>query len=305
MDAGRRTTTADYATMFRAAHLRFDDRPSIFEDPIAFDILDPAFRGFLRFPLAFRFVQALWPLRSARTQILVRSRYAEDRLAEAIRRGVRQYVILGAGFDTYALRRPSSDPPLAIFELDLEENQDAKRDRLRDLGQPPPACVRYAPIDFETGSVREVLRDACFDEGQPAFFSWLGVVHYLTRPSVARTLRQIADCAADGSELVFDYRLDAPLSGSGEKERRQVTLATQTRGEAMHAAFGPEEIAGFAERNGWSLLEDLSPKEQRRRYLAGRADRLDVFEMFALAAFVRAPRSASGRASASWTDRRP
>ncbi len=305
MDAGRRTTTADYATMFRAAHLRFDDRPSIFEDPIAFDILDPAFRGFLRFPLAFRVVQALWPLRSARTQVLVRSRYAEDRLAAAIRRGVRQYVILGAGFDTYALRRPSSDPPITIFELDLAENQKAKRERLRDLGQPPPSCVRYAPIDFETGSVREVLRDARFDEDQPAFFSWLGVVHYLTRPSVTRTLRQIADCAAEGSELVFDYQVDTPLSGGGERERRQVRLATETRGEAMHAAFGPGEIARFAGRSGWSLLEDLSPEEQRRRYLEGRADRLDVFEMFALAAFVPAPLPATGRASAWWTDRTP
>ncbi len=221
--------TADYATMFRAAHLYFDDQPKIFEDPIAFELLEPPMRVLLKLPGAFRAIQAIWPVRPARAQILVRSRYAEDRLADAIRRGVRQYVILGAGFDTFALRRPATEPPLDIFELDLEVNQRRKVEKLERLADAGEHNVHYVPINCESGSVSEALHDAGCDRSRSSFFSWLGVVHYMRKVAFLRTLSQVADCASPGSELVFDYRADGELSRAEAKRSAQVGLATETR----------------------------------------------------------------------------
>lgn len=280
-----RSTTAEYATMFRAAHLYYDGQPKLFEDPIAFDILEPPFRVFLKFRIAFRAVQAVWPLRPARAQILIRSRYAEDRLDEAIEEGVRQYVILGAGFDTYSVRRPPIYPPLEIFELDLEENQKVKQAKLGRLGHEKGEHLHYVPIDFEWGAaVNDVLPKEGFDPESAAFFSCLGVVHYLPKEAVLRTLGQIADCAASGSQLVLDYKLaDRALSGRGAKVRSQVELATKTRGEPMHSTFTASELAALARRLGWNVEEDVPPEAQRERYLAGRSDGLTVFEDFSLA----------------------
>lgn len=289
MGDDRRSTLAEYATMFRAAHLYYDDSPKVFEDPVAMEILDPAFRVFLKLPLAFKAVQAIWPLKAARAQILVRSRYAEDRLDEAVARGVRQYVILGAGFDTFAVRRRSTGPPLEIYELDLKASQDAKLEKLARLGRVEPDLVRYVPIDFESGSVWEALHDAGYDRGRPAFFSWLGVVHYLTKAAFLRTLEQIADAAMSGSELVFDYQVERDdLSPKATKVKAQVELAAKARGEPIYGSFGPQELENLARRLGWHVVEDLPSEEQRRRYLADRKDGLDVLEMFSLARVLRA-----------------
>lgn len=307
MEQDGQTTMAEYATMFRAAHLYYDDSPKVFEDPVAMEILDPGLRVFLKFRLVFKAAQAIWPLKPARAQILVRSRYAEDRLDEAIARGVRQYVILGAGFDTFAVRRRSADPRLEIYELDRKASQDAKAEKLARLGHVEPDLVRYVPIDFESGSVWEGLRDAGYDRERPAFFSWLGVVHYLTEGAFLRTLEQIADAAMAGSELVFDYQAErGQLSPKAAKVKAQVELAAKTRGEPIHGAYEPGRLEVLVRRLGWHVVEDLPSEEQRRRYLAHRKDGLNVLETFSLARLTRAsgPRPSS-RVSASSTVRRP
>ena len=142
--------------------------------------------------------------RGMRLHIAMRSRFAEEGLAAAVARGVRQYVLLGAGLDTFAHRNPFAQQGLRVFEVDHPATQGWKRQRLAGAGLAPPASLTFAPVDFERETLAAGLAAAGFDAAAPAFFSWLGVVVYLTRAAVIETLRFIASLPA-GTEVVFDY----------------------------------------------------------------------------------------------------
>src|SRR5262249_7097362 len=139
-----------------------------------------------------------------RAFIAARSRYAEDELALAVKRGVRQYVILGAGLDTFAYRNPYPESALSVFEVDHPATQAWKRARLKEAGIPLPIDLTFAPVDFEEQTLAGGLRDAGYDPSLSAFFSWLGVTPYLTIEGMMATLRFIAS-APIGSGGVFDY----------------------------------------------------------------------------------------------------
>jgi methyltransferase (TIGR00027 family) len=199
-----------------------------------------------------------------------RSRFAEDCLGAAVSRGVRQAVVLGAGFDTFALRNPYSDLGLRVFEVDHPATQAWKRKRLSEVGLAIPALLTFAAIDFESDDLGHGLRDAGLDPDRPAFFIWLGVVPYLGRAAIAATLRYIA--SVPESEVVFDY--SEPLENYPPERRAEIVALgayTAEIGEPWLSHFDPDEIAQVLRGYGFGDLEDLGMSQMAVRYLGAPA----------------------------------
>jgi methyltransferase (TIGR00027 family) len=270
MREGRPSATAQRVAERRAAH-QLLDRPPVFEDPLAIRIIGSEAAAALP---GSRAASNSPPMRGLRAFVAVRSRFAEDELARAIARGVRQYVVLGAGLDTFAYRNPHAD--LRVFEVDHPATQEWKRRRLSAAEIPIPSTLTYVPVDFEHQTFAEELARAGFAARQPAFFAWLGVVPYLNRETVFATLETIATMCP-GNGVVFDYGL--PRSSASFFERmahdalsRRVALA----GEPFRTFFDPAELAQELQRIGFRSIEDLGLVEIVSRYFADRSDGLSV-----------------------------
>jgi len=210
---------------------------------------------------------------------LSRSRYAEDCLEKAMQEGVQEYVILGAGFDTFAFRRPDLLEQLQVFEIDHPVTQELKRQRIGRTGWKIPEHLHFVPLDFNQESLKSGLQGSGYDANKTGFFSWLGVSYYLSREVVFATLRDLANMAAKGSTLVFDY-LDAGAFSPAKAGRRvqfMLWIAGQV-GEPMKSGFEPQSLAADLERLGWLLQEDLAPEEIDRLYFQGRTDRYRALE---------------------------
>jgi methyltransferase (TIGR00027 family) len=213
--------------------------------------------------------------RFLRAFLAVRSRFAEDELAAAVARGVRQYVVLGAGLDTSAFRLQGTDG-LRIFEVDHPATQSWKRAVLARSGIAVSDSVAFVPLDFEKETLAEGLRTAGFDAAAPAFFSWLGVVPYLGRDAIEATLAFIASLP-ERSEVVFDYGI--PPSRLGFLERmafRRLARRVAAAGERFRTFFDPEPLAVLLRGIGFGEIEDLGPADINARYFAGREDGLRV-----------------------------
>lgn len=213
---------------------------------------------------------------SFRAFMVVRSRFAEDELAAAIARGASQYVILGAGLDTFAYRNPYSEVQLRVFEVDHPATQAWKRKRLAAGGIEIPRSLAYAPVDFEKQALADGLAAAGFDPERVTFFSWLGVTPYLTQPAMDATLKFIAACAK-GSGVVFDYVCSRRHMGflgwlAFERLARRVAMA----GEPFRLLFDPKNLTAQMRGMGFSEFEDLGGAELNARYFAGRTDHLRV-----------------------------
>ncbi|MBI5584887.1 MAG: class I SAM-dependent methyltransferase [Deltaproteobacteria bacterium] len=270
MEAGSPSLTAQGAAILRAAH-QLLDRPPILDDPIALRIIGAEDEAALR-SNPQRFDRS----RSLRAFLALRSRYAEDGLAGAIARGVRQYVILGAGLDTFPYRNPYQSTGLRVFEVDHPATQAWKRRRLQEAGIVTPDSLTFAPVDFEKQTLTEGLSRAGFQTGQPAFFSWLGVVIYLTRPAVINTLEFVAALPA-GSGIVFDY---SPPTGLMDEDQRsgheRLGRQVAAQGEPWLTYFVPASLAETLRRLGIKRLEDLGPEEAEQRYFRDRSDGLHL-----------------------------
>jgi len=207
--------------------------------------------------------------RRMRIFIAVRTRFAEDALAAAYERGARQLVVLGAGLDTYAYRGALRDR-LRIWEVDHPATQAWKRQRFADAGIAAPAALTFAPIDFERETLAEGLAAAGFDSSVPTFFTWLGVVPYLTEEAVWSTLRYIA--GVPGAQVVFDYA-DPPESLSPESridhERRAARVAEA--GEAFKSYFESGALRTRLTDLGFHQVKDLGPPQIASRYFPDRA----------------------------------
>lgn len=210
---------------------------------------------------------------------LSRSQYTEDSLAEQIDRGVRQYVILGAGLDTFAFRRTDLLERLHIFEVDHPATQALKHQRLAMLGQPYPPQLHFVPVDFLTERLADVLRASAYDSQVLSFFSWLGVTYYLTREAIFDTLRDVAASAPAGSSIVFDYMAaDAFLPGRAAPRIQLMQAIAAQVGEPMQAGFDPLTLAADLGQVGLRLEEDLGPAEIEARYFQQRTDEYHAFE---------------------------
>ncbi len=273
MKEDRPSVTAERVAMRRAAHQLLDD-PKIFDDPVALRITgrenalalqaDP--RQFETTPLS-PYMRAF---------VAARSRYAEDELALGVRRGVRQYVILGAGLDTFAYRNPYSEQVLHVFEVDYPSTQTWKRARLKEAGIGIPDNLSFAPVDFETQTLEEGLQSAGYDPTKCTFFSWLGVTEYLTTEVVMATLRFIGS-APVGSGVVFDYMISPTLLTPAQRSRFDaLSRRVASAGEPWQAYFDPKLLARELRAMGFGYVGDLGQEEINARYFKDRKDGLQV-----------------------------
>ena len=266
MAAGAPSTTAQSAALHRAVH-QIVDHPRLLEDPWAIPIVGREGGDALQ-ALIDRRAHAM------RASIVMRSRYAEDRLAAAVARGVRQYVVLGAGLDTFAYRNPHTALGLHVFEVDHPATQAWKRQRLKEAAIAAPETVTWVAVDFETQSLAERLRSAGVRFAQPVFFSLLGVVIYLTRPALHATLDVVRSCAP-GSELVFSFSLPGELLSPSQQARRERSMAAMAElGEPWIGFYEPTRLAAELRERGFSNAEVLAPADANRIYFAGRSDGL-------------------------------
>lgn len=267
MNERQPSRTALGAAGYRAAHQLLEGG-KVFSDPLARTILgdgaDAIIVGLSANPAH----------KGMRIFMAARSRFAEDCLGVAVSRGVRQAVVLGAGFDTFALRNPYSNLGLRVFEVDHPATQAWKRKRLSEVGLAIPASLTFASIDFESDDLGHGLRDAGFDPDRPGFFIWLGVVPYLGRASIAATLRYIA--SVPESEVVFDY--SEPLENYPPERRAEIAALgayAAEIGEPWLSHFDPGEIAQELRGYGFGDLEDLGVSQMAIRYLGAPADTPD------------------------------
>jgi methyltransferase (TIGR00027 family) len=260
--------TALRVALRRAAHQIYDS-PLVFEDPIAVPILGTTYVEELRRTP----VRADRPFSVAlRAFIVARSRYAEDNLRRAVAAGVRQYVLLGAGLDTFAHRNPHAE--LRVFEVDHPATQEWKRDLLASSEISLPQNLAYVPVNFESESLDGALKAAGFDFSAPAYFAWLGVVPYLTLEAFRETVNFLGARAA-GSGVVLDYGQPRSVLPFLEQLAHD-SLASRVHlaGEPFQLFFTPAEIA--AQLSQFHSIEDIGSEEINARYFHARADQLAV-----------------------------
>ena len=267
MNKDRHSRTATMAAVVRAVHTAYE-RPVVFDDPYAAKLAGPVWQMLASIPLCYWIgTKILYnSLDPIRRQIVARARYAEDKLESAIASGISQYVIIGAGLDSFTLRRHDLTTILSVFELDHPASQRAKRYRFKRLGFTLPEKHEFVGIDFEKESFSEALVKSSYSWKHPAFFSWLGTVHYLTPEAILKTLRAIAACACEGSEMVIDYADTGLVAAPQEKLLNKLKIFTDRNGEPIISMFEPDQFQEIVSEAGFKLIEDLSPDEQASKY---------------------------------------
>lgn len=261
--------TAVRVALWRAMHVQLDPSPHVLEDEIGFQLIAPD-DGWQRRP-------DMNPRATARSRasIVARARFIEDLVIEQASKGVSQYVILGAGLDSFAQRRPDIASRLRIFEIDQPRPQAWKRRRLIELGRGIPDWLRLVPVDFEkSDSWWEQLLAAGFDPKNPAVVASSGVSMYLTRDAIAATMRHVAQIASD-STLVMTFQLPLGLIEPEERPGREATEKfARAAGTPFISLFSPTEITQLAHETGFREVKHISATELTRRYFVGRTDHL-------------------------------
>jgi methyltransferase (TIGR00027 family) len=272
MQEGKSSRTAERVAMRRAAHQLYDDPPLVFTDPLALRILPEEARAELR---AREEMERMQPFaRGMRAFMAARSRFAEDALERAFAAGVRQYVVLGAGLDTYAARSPHED--LRVFEVDHPATQAWKRHRLQESGIHLADTVTFVPVDFEHERLMDRLVASGFDANAPAFGSWLGVLPYLTREAAEGTLRALGRLP-QRSGVAFDYAVEgASLSSQQQAAFDSLAERVARAGEPFRLAFMPADLRELLAECGFARVEDLDGEAIHARYFAERSDGLMV-----------------------------
>jgi methyltransferase (TIGR00027 family) len=269
------SSTALTAAAARAAHLLVDEPPFIFADTLAAALLGERADELI----GYHRLHPTHPILSAaRSQVICRSRYAEDRLAAGVAAGIRQYVLLGAGLDTFTYRSPLAGQ-VSVFEVDHAATQNWKRAALAAAGILVPASVAFIAAGLGTGALADALADAGFDFGQPAVISWLGVIMYLDCASVGQTLSALAACAPE-TELIADYMLPAGLRDeAGDHYVELIEPFAAQRGEPWQSYFAPDEIAALLAEHGFEVADNIGQRHTVPRRLWQRSDSLRPVEL--------------------------
>jgi methyltransferase (TIGR00027 family) len=292
MEQHKSSITAQVSAFARAYHAK-NDHPVIFNDELAFALL-----GEEQYNQIVNYMLAGLPFFSAGESItldsdaealkwivqtnlaptpIARARYCEDMLKNAIRLGVKQYVILGAGLDTFAFRNPDLLNRISVFELDHPATQADKLERIRNLGWIVPQNYHLIPMDFTSQSLPEVLSPSCFDPNQRTFFSWLGVTYYLAEQTIAAMLTAIASIAPKGSTLMFDC-FNETLFDCKVKRVQSMLAMAEASGEPMKSSFSYTALELLLGKTGYLIYEYLSSAEIESRYFLNRQDYLHAFE---------------------------
>ncbi len=271
MRENRASGTAMGVAKVRAAHQLVDDEPLVLADPVVLRLVGHEAIAAIRADASLRSNPRVAAFRA---HIVLRNRHAEDCLREAVERGVRQYVLLGAGYDTFAYRQPGWAEGLRIFEVDHPASQTAKRELLASAGVLLPENLRFASVNFESELVNDGLARAGFDFTQPAFFSCLGVLVYLEEKAVAE-LFQFVGSMQPGSEIVFTFSQPDSALDAGELDiRAKINSAVNEMGEPWRSYFEPERLREMLLHSGFSEVTFLTPAVAEERYFRGRTDAL-------------------------------
>lgn len=261
--------TAVRVALWRALHVQVDPPPHVLEDEVGLKIAAPEEGWRNRQDMNPQFTKIF------RGSIVARARFIEDLGTEQAGHDVGQYVILGAGLDSFAQRRPEAASRLRVFEVDQPGPQAWKRQRLMELGYGVPEWLRLVPVDFEAGlSWWDELKKAGFDAGKPAVVASTGVSMYLTREAVMATLRQIAGLAP-GSTLAMTYILPMEMAEPEERFGREIAeKGARAAGTPFISFFAPQEIKSLALEAGFKEARNISAADLAQRYFMGRTDGL-------------------------------
>lgn len=278
-----------YVRGYHAMH----DCPKIFDDYLGYHLMTNETRAIIeqKFRPTIQFIESIDPASAAScddpvkslawgmqnipstSPSLSRSRYTEDSLEEAVRQGVRQYVILGAGMDTFAFRRSEMLAKLEVFEVDHPATQEYKRQRITELGWKEPEQLHYISIDFTQETLKTALMRSSYDPKTLSFFSWLGVTYFLPVEAVFATLREFCNNSLAGSMLIFDYMTtDIFIPGRVDKCMQLSMDKVRQVGEPLISGFNPSTLAKDLAPLGLRVYENLSPTDIEERYFQGRTD---------------------------------
>ncbi|MDR7240348.1 class I SAM-dependent methyltransferase [Neobacillus drentensis] len=302
MEAGKESLTALVSCFARGYHASTNKEP-IFNDFISYSLLKDVEKQLIATnwanAIAFfdqeksealeTFDEKLeWVMNNQTVpQLVSRAKYTEDGLKSAIERGFKQYVILGAGFDTFALRQEDLPEDFMIYEVDHPATQAFKLKRLHEIGIELPANVKFIPVDFKSNSLREELEKSGYDEQKYTFFSLLGVVMYLAKRDFYQLLSSVVEMSVNGSSFIFDYLDDTAFNDrSASKKITQMRQITAQTGEPMVTGFDPFELDLELQDCNMLLFENLSPDNIEEMYFAGREDELHAFDHFHFAHLV-------------------
>lgn len=302
MEAGKESLTALVSCFARGYHSSTNKEP-IFNDFISYSLLKDVEKQLIATnwanAIAFfdqeksealeTFDEKLeWVMNNQTVpQLVSRARYTEDGLKSAIERGFKQYVILGAGFDTFALRQENLPEDFMVYEVDHPATQAFKLKRLHEIGIELPANVKFIPVDFKSNSLREELEKSGYDEQKYTFFSLLGVVMYLAKRDFYQLLSSVVEMSVNGSSFIFDYLDDTAFNDRiASKKITQMRQITAQTGEPMVTGFDPFELDLELQECNMLLYENLSPANIEEMYFAGREDGLHAFDHFHFAHLV-------------------
>lgn len=262
-------STAVRVALWRAMHVQVDPAPQVIEDEVGLKLAAPA-AGWRDRPD----MNPVWT-RTFRASIVARARFIEDLVEEQLGHGVRQYVLLGAGLDTFAQRKPELASRMRIFEVDQPGAQAWKRQRLVELGYGVPEWLRLVPVDFEAGaSWWEQLIANGFDARQPAVVTSTGVSMYLTHEAIMAMLRQVA-ALAPGSTFAMTFMRPVELMEPEERQGFQFAeRGARASGTPFISFFAPDEIVALAREAGFRTAQHVSADSLNARYFAGRSDGL-------------------------------
>lgn len=276
MKKGQSSRTAEAAAALRANHYLFSKDP-VFNDAYAYAMTSKRWQLLLKQPLMNKLFNSQLFNRTLgllTAQVVGRSRYAEDQLKQAIEKGINQYVLVGAGLDSFVLRQVQYYPELKIFEVDHPDTQRFKKQKIEQLGD-LSGKIEFVAIDFEKESIADALVRSSFDVDQAAFFSWLGTTHYLENKTTLATLASIAQITRVDSEVVMDYSIDFnELKGIEKIGTQLVATFTQILGEPLRGQFNPADLHHQVEKMGFIVLEDLSGEGLTQRYFDARIDQM-------------------------------
>ncbi len=263
--------TAVRVALWRALHVQIDSQPHVLEDEVGLKLVAPEDDWHSRPDMDPQFTSGF------RASIVARARFIEDLVAEQLENDVNQYVILGAGLDTFAERKTEIASQMTVFEVDQPETQDWKRNRLIELELGIPEWLKLVPVDFEAGSSWwEQLKESGFDISRPAVIASTGVTQYLTKDAIMTTLRQVAKLAP-GSVLAMTFLLPFEQTAPDiKKDAEEAEKGARSSGTPFISFFQPQEMIELAHEAGFKEARHVSSTDLNERYFTGRTDGLTL-----------------------------
>ena len=273
----QRNSTAEVTAAMRAVHLLYH-QPVVISDPCALQLTSPDLgrvceNRFFQWLVRREFISE--SLRPITAQVVSRAKYAEEKLEQAVSKGISQYVVISAGFDSFCLRRPDFSAGLQIYEIDHPATQQTKQKRLMEMLDHSPKGVEFLAVDLEKQTIADALSVSSFLKDERVFFSWLGTIPYLSKDAVFTVLRDLASFAARGSEIVFDYSIPTYLWPPEERQSLgRIMRIIERRGEPVISFFEPDAFPNQVSPLGYHIFENMSPTELNKKYFLDRADGL-------------------------------